>query len=460
MKVIEPLPRDPESENKPLEPLAPLEAPPKEPPGAEPPATTVPPPQMPPGPPSSGPLDTIPHWEPPAEDSQDTRWTYAPYLLFFGATAGAFYYLLYNSVIKHFPHAIGLCTTSQGRITIACSGTLLSGVITATILFLFASMACKLLMRKSFVLPFLMGGLAVALFVFLELALLNDVNLLRVLTWLLTHHALNQWVIPAVIAGIVVAGVNAAIFYLKPKTKKLAMLASIGASIVILLFVPSLSDNFAAQQTNATLQSTHEQLIRKMQASDVPLYIPKDAQEPLKPTSFLTSMGSTIYFAPGYQVYYSFADPYPNQTGETSVFIRKATAAQFNPPTDCGENTLPLARTPASATHSPVPCTLLLTTPKGRLVYGYTPSWKFGLLHIDPASAAAKSVPPDTYYVLVGGILMSFNGPTANGRDDNIDTKTPLTTDVIQQFVDSLEPLQGDALARFARTYLKEGSPI
>ncbi len=403
-----------------------------------------------PAPPLPGvlPQNAAPHAEPLTNEDKDTRWTYAPYLFVFGALPGVFYYVLYSFVATHIPGSV--CAQI---IASDCSHTLLTGVLTAAALFLAGGVIGSLMLRKNFLLPFFIGGLGVALFTFLEFAMLANRYLLPALSWLYTQHILNEWVIPAALGGIFVALASAATFYLQKKTKVLIGAAAVVASALLIVFLPNASANFAAQQTQAAVKDRHEELITLMQKSDVPLYTPKNYSGPLTVTSFTTSIGNQ-YFEPGYEVIYNFTNPYHAQLGAARIYIHKAAATGFNPPTTCGENALPhVSSGPVVATF--VPCSLFITTAKGRQVYGYVPSWKFGQLHIKEGSAEASAVPPDTYYVHINDIVLSFNGPTANGREDTVETKTPLTPAVIEQFVDSLEPLQGNDLVQFAHSYLK-----
>jgi len=135
----------------------------------------------------------------------------------------------------------------------------------------------------------------------------------------------------------------------------------------------------------------------------------------------------------------------PNGRDNVYVESYEGSADNFTPPTNCGDGT-PEVNT---RSHGHYPCKLFLTTPKGRQVYGFLLDSRTN--PILPDFEAINKDQPNTFYAAMGdGVVLSFPDPV-----NTLNRKSPLTPTVVEQFVDSLEPLTGSERAKFIDTYIR-----
>lgn len=363
------------------------------------------------------------------------------------SVAGAMFHLWYRGVVYILPSSQSSCSNiTHDSLSFACRGTLSGDFVALITLFSLISCISHRLLKRSNVLAFYYGGLFVASLFFLETALLFDSAAMYKMRWLLNHGSLwVAWLTPALVSGIFALVFYLLIRYTPPIIKTLMGFMYVGLIILCLLFMPGAVKSFIGQQSQAGHQEAKKQITEKIKEFDITLYATKNYTGPLK-LALADIIFANTDLVPRYELTYQFPNPYPDQSDKTIVRIYKGSSDDFNPPTNCGSGSPTSKAYKSKLTY---PCKVVLKTKRGREVYGYRPLSELQYYKIDPNSDDIKKIQPNTFYIPMGDLVISFDDPSRSG-----DNESPLTPTVVGEFVDSLEPLTGAELERFANQYI------
>jgi hypothetical protein len=210
--------------------------------------------------------------------------------------------------------------------------------------------------------------------------------------------------------------------------------------------MPGLVNDLISQQNKAGIRENKNKTVENIKNSDIKIYAPKNYNGPLKLSSAQSLIGLSDLI-PRYELFYDFPNPIPNQPDDTIVHIYKGSTNDFNPPTNCGDGS---PSSEKSKSELEYPCKVVLTTKRGRDVYGHRSPLKLQKYNIDPGSDDIKKIQPDNFYIPIGDDVISFSDPSsAEYRNES-----PFTPSIIEEFVDSLEPLSGSDLEQFIDQYI------
>lgn len=295
-------------------------------------------------------------------------------------------------------------------------------------------------------LAFYYGGFCVASLFFLEIALAADFGATYKLRWLLAHSPLwNNWLTPALVAGLFTLVFYLIIRYTKPIVKTILSFLYVGMTIASLIFMPNLVNNIVGQQSQAGKQEIENRTIESVKKSDIKIYAPKNYSGPLK-LSAATELIADPELVPRYELHYSF--PHESSHPSIIVYIYKGSSNGFNPPTNCGDGSPKSKKYKSMTTYA---CKVVLKTKRGRKVYGYRSPNKFEYYRISPNSDDARKIQPNIFYIPMGDDVISFSDSAVDNVRDNVSDLTPT---VLEDFVDSLEPLNGAELEQFIHDYI------
>ncbi len=380
------------------------------------------------GPSASPPSLSIPDSADDINASGYSRASQTLVVFLLAAGAGALFFKLFELALRHLPQSVFACSLSSTLAGTPCNRFWLAIFCISALLFSLVSYLSFLIRQRSFALAFGAASFAVSLFVYLELSAALNFFGLHIMEWLVSHHTLNIWVVPAVIAGVVAAAVCLISTYLAAKARMIAGGVFGIIAVASLFFTPGLAHRAYIAQAQVAVQDYKAKRLERIVNSPVPLYAPKNYSGPLKLIRAHDSASVSAAAAPYFSISYALAsaDPEPNNV---TVVIYKGADVHFSPPDDCGDN----APWMPSRTH-PTACKNVLTTANGRKVYTDT----YGL----------QNNRPNQYYISMGQYvvgLSDFNRPRQQ--------VSPLTLQLVGQFADSLEPLTGSELVQFVNKY-------
>jgi len=392
---------------------------------------------------------------PPLDLDSETRFGFGGQLAsIFGlaALSGAVFHILFNWLFYHLPRSMVVC--SQGLLPLSCAGTMLAAIGVFIGLSSMASVAAYYILKKSFATAFYAGGLATSLYFFLLSAFgLNPGNVAKV-RWLYQNHLWGEWMVPAGITAVI-----AGLAYLVLRSPRQALTSALQwtitlASLISILLAPWLVNKTLVHSAKVALHKQRLVNAQIAENTEFPVYALNTTGTPFK----LSSVDAILHNAheiPHYRVIYTMADVNSklNQQDTLITYIYKGSTNNFNPPTNCGDGKPGSLVRRGAGTY---PCPLFLTTPQGRQVFGFITEWR------DPNSSYYKTYssidsantkhlydplnagqPIEFYVSLEDGYVLSFQDVADPGR------KSPLTTAVLNQFIDGTKLLTGAARKAF-----------
>ncbi len=384
-------------------------------------------------------------WKPP----NNIRKIILEALFVFGiaAVAGTLFHLWYKLSVRVLPNSVSVCSNaSHDAISFACHGTLFGNFFAFITLFSLVSYISYRLINKSNTLAFYYGGFFVASLFFVETSLVFDYEAIFKLRWLFAHTSFwNLWLTPALVAGLFTLAFYLIIQYTKPIVKTVLGFLYAGLIILSLIFMPSLVNNFVGQQSLAGRHESENQVIENVKNSDIKIYAPRNYKGPLKLYS-AQALIANPELIPRYELNYNFLGE--SYHSDIIVDIYKGSTNEFNPPTNCGDGSPSSEKHKSTLTYA---CKVVLKTKRGREVYGYRSPSKLQYYKIDPNSDDIKKIQPYIFYIPMGDDVISFSDSAVVNVEDN---ESPLTPTVVEEFVDSLEPLTGAELEQFTNHYI------
>ncbi len=356
------------------------------------------------------------------------------------AGAGALFHFWFKTAFEQLPARWAVCT-QNGIATTACPKTTAITLFVDVTLFSVPAFLSFGLLRKSFMPVFYLAGFLTGMFFFLQPALARDAADFR---WLYHPSLWNNWIIPMAIAGLVALAAFFGLRGAKPRRVAIVSWSIASVTAASILWLPLFVNYVLLHSFRADAQVASSRRITAIKTSDVPIYLPKDRSGALRFTAISTTIGVPGR-VPGYITQYNATGPSASQTYMLLAYTYRGSYVNFSPPSTCGSGVV-LIVSSSRLSAAPYPCSLFMTTPGGRKVYGYIPASRADSRL--PYFEALNKDQPSTFYVPLGDFVMSFSDPV-NGQDK----KSPLTPAVVGDFVDSLQQLSGSDRTAFLQTY-------
>lgn len=359
------------------------------------------------------------------------------------AIPGLLFYIWHTIVSVVLPNSVTACANNaQDGLTLACHGTYAGDLFAYLTLFSLFSYLAYRLINKSYVLAFYYSGFFTACYFFMIAAITFNFSATYKLRGLLLHGTLwHRWLLPTLISGLVALIVYLIQKYAGRLAKNILAVIYIIMIALSLVFMPGIAKGFVDRQNKAGDKEYTQNAIHDIKNMLVTLYAPNHYTGPLHLATANASFGDPKRVSK-YELVYDI----DSQRG-ILVYIYKAKDINFNPPANCGDGEGLKLDYKLAYEHA---CKIILTTAKGRAVYAYRAESKIKAFGVDPNSEDVKKIQPDIFYVPMGDEIVSFSDPTF-GTNTN---QSPLTPEVVEQFVDSFEPVKGKGLEQFAKKYV------
>lgn len=201
--------------------------------------------------------------------------------------------------------------------------------------------------------------------------------------------------------------------------------------------------NSANKQNNKSNQSATGSSENNTGGFDFNVYLPNNYNGAMELT-YARALDKTTdadpNLIPRYELFYTAKTPSGQQANTIHVIIFKGSTNYFNPPENCGNGSPNSDIYKSTDTY---PCKVVMKTKLGREILGYRSLSRLQHYKVAPNSEDVKKVQPEIFYIAFGETVVSFRDPAG------LNYVSSLTPTVVEQFVDSLEPVDSDELAKF-----------